>query len=68
MRAEMDKPESPHAGTIRANMSAGRVGPPELTVGLLRQRMELAIRTQGMRMFILDGERTLSSRTQECLC
>ncbi|KAI5359233.1 Putative adenylate kinase/UMP-CMP kinase, P-loop containing nucleoside triphosphate hydrolase [Septoria linicola] len=55
LRAEMNKPGSLYAEIIRANMSAGRVGPPELTTRLLRQRMEIAIRTQGIRTFILDG-------------
>jgi UMP-CMP kinase len=53
LREEMAIDGSPYADVIRENMAAGRVGPPELTVGLLRRRMEVAI-TIGICTFVLD--------------
>jgi UMP-CMP kinase len=54
LREEMAIDGSPYADIIRENMAAGRVGPPELTVGLFRRRMEVAI-TKGIYAFVLDG-------------
>lgn len=54
LRAEMETEGSRYAEIISENMAAGRIGPPELTVGLLRRRMEAAVRN-GTRTFILDG-------------
>jgi UMP-CMP kinase len=43
LRAELQKPDSPYAQTIRGNMSEGRVGPPHITVALLKAAMADAI-------------------------
>lgn len=55
MRGEMNTPGSPYAEIIKENMSTGRVGPPELTVGVLRRRMESIMGDGSVRAFILDG-------------
>lgn len=55
LRQEMQS-GSPYAQIIKQNMSAGMVGPPALTVGLLRRRMETSILERGISTFILDGK------------
>ncbi|KAK3677290.1 hypothetical protein LTR78_002828 [Recurvomyces mirabilis] len=54
MRAEMEREDSPYASIIKDNMLAGRVGPKELTVGIVKQHIEEAIR-KGVCTFVLDG-------------
>ncbi|KAK4621954.1 Uridylate kinase [Fulvia fulva] len=54
LRAEMADKNNPHAQTIKDNMTAGRVGPPHLTVGLLKKRI-LAAMERGIQTFVLDG-------------
>lgn len=55
MRSEMNRNGSPYASIIRENMLAGRVGPKELTVGVVRRHIEDAM-SKGVRTFVLDGK------------
>jgi len=54
LRAEAGKPSSPYAEIIKENMRLGRVGPKEITVGVLRRCIEDAVE-EGVEMVLLDG-------------
>jgi len=54
LRIEATKPSSPYADIIKKNMRLGRVGPKEITVGVLRRCMEGAVE-EGVEMILLDG-------------
>lgn len=56
MRAETENPLSPYAELIRANILEGKVGPPEMAVGLLKTAMEIISKEDGMTGFLVDGE------------
>lgn len=47
--------ESPHADIIRANMLAGTIGPIEITMAILKERVA-KLMEGGTRVFMLDGE------------
>ncbi|KAF2768391.1 P-loop containing nucleoside triphosphate hydrolase protein [Teratosphaeria nubilosa] len=36
-------------------MLAGRLGPPEMTVGVLKSRLQAAVKQDGVTTFVLDG-------------
>lgn len=56
LRSELDKPNSEYASIIRRNMAEGRVGPPEITLALLKSTMfEKAMIGEGVKMFLIDG-------------
>lgn len=57
LRAEMNRPQSPHAAIIRQNMLSGTVGPKEVTVGILKSHI-LRSMQEGTYVFVLDGEPT----------
>lgn len=59
LRQEMDRPGSLNADIIRENMTAGRVGPKEITVAILRDYM-LRSAAAGKHVFVLDGKMTVS--------
>lgn len=54
LRQEMQRPGSQYAEIIRENMIAGRVGPKEITISIVRDHMLRSV-AQGTRAFILDG-------------
>ncbi|KXH45141.1 uridylate kinase [Colletotrichum simmondsii] len=55
LREEMERgEESPHADIIRANMLAGTIGPVEITMAILKDRIA-KLMEGGTRVFILDG-------------
>ncbi|OMP83786.1 Uridylate kinase [Diplodia seriata] len=54
LRAEVEREGSPYASIIRENMLAGRVGPKEITVGILKRHNMDAVQ-KGMQTFVLDG-------------
>lgn len=54
LRQEINRPGSQHADVIRENMIAGRVGPKELTIAILREHILRSV-ARGTRAFILDG-------------
>ena len=54
LRAEAAKPESPYASIIEENMRLGRVGPKEITVGILQKHIEEG-KSEGTQTFLLDG-------------
>ncbi|KXH41467.1 uridylate kinase [Colletotrichum nymphaeae SA-01] len=55
LREEMNRgEESPHADIIRANMPAGTIGPIEITMAILKDRIT-KLMEGGTRAFILDG-------------
>ncbi|KAG7042147.1 uridylate kinase [Colletotrichum scovillei] len=47
--------ESPHADIIRANMLAGTIGPIEITMAILKDRIT-KLMEGGTRVFILDDD------------
>lgn len=55
LRTEMSKPTSEYAGIIQKNMTEGRIGPPEITVGLLKVAMVEAVVERGVKVFLVDG-------------
>lgn len=55
MRAETENPLSPYAELIRANILEGKIGPPEMAVGLLKARIE-KISEEGVSGFLIDGK------------
>ncbi|KAK1708903.1 adenylate kinase-domain-containing protein [Colletotrichum acutatum] len=55
LREEMERgEESPHADIIRANMLAGKIGPIEITMAILKNRIT-KLMEGGTQVFILDG-------------
>ncbi|KAM0433482.1 hypothetical protein ACHAPT_004362 [Fusarium lateritium] len=54
LRAEMERQGSPHRAMIRTNMMRGSVGPPEITVGILKDHIHQRFE-QGSRVFVIDG-------------
>lgn len=54
LREEMERPGSPYVDEINENMVLGRVGRPELTVKLLRKRIDEAVEA-GIHHVILDS-------------
>ncbi|KAK1489091.1 hypothetical protein CTAM01_11240 [Colletotrichum tamarilloi] len=55
LREEMERGEEcPHADIIRANMLAGTIGPIEITMAILKDRIT-KLMEGGTRVFILDG-------------
>ena len=54
LRAEVET-GGPHADTIEDLIGPGNLAPDDITVDLLKQAMEQAIRTTGRRNFLLDG-------------
>lgn len=54
LRAEAAKPNSPYTSIIEENMRLGRVGPKEITVGVLQSHMKEACE-QGLHTVFLDG-------------
>ncbi|KAL1626204.1 hypothetical protein SLS54_003038 [Diplodia seriata] len=61
LRAEVEREGSPYASIIRENMLAGRVGPKEITVGILKRHNMDAVQ-KGMQTFVLDGQWRLVSQ------
>jgi UMP-CMP kinase len=55
LRAELEKPESEYAHIIRQNMSEGRIGPPQITISLLRAALAKDIDGEKPRIFFVDG-------------
>jgi UMP-CMP kinase len=60
LRTEMNREGSPFVEEIRNNMLAGRVGPKEITVGVLRHHIACAMQ-EGIRTFVLDGKLSVDS-------
>ncbi len=56
LRAEIENPLSPYAELIRANILEGKIGPPEMAVGLLKAAMENVSQEEGAAGFLIDGE------------
>ncbi|KAH6838529.1 adenylate kinase-domain-containing protein [Chaetomium sp. MPI-CAGE-AT-0009] len=54
LRQEINRPGSQYADMIRENMIAGRLGPKEIIVSILRDHMLRSL-AQGPHGFILDG-------------
>jgi UMP-CMP kinase len=54
LRQEISRPGSEYADIIRENMMAGRVGPKEITISILRDHIRRSV-AKGTRAFILDG-------------
>ncbi|KAK3307290.1 adenylate kinase-domain-containing protein [Chaetomium strumarium] len=54
LRQEINRPGSQYAGIIRENMMAGKVGPKEITISIVRDHMQRSL-AEGTRAFILDG-------------
>ncbi|KAJ3543056.1 hypothetical protein NM208_g3780 [Fusarium decemcellulare] len=54
LRAEINRPGSPHADIIRQNMLTGTFGPKEITVEILKSHI-LRSMQQGTCAFVLDG-------------
>lgn len=56
LRAQIGRDEeSPQAAIIKENMALGRIGPPEITIGALRNRIDEAM-ANGTTTFALDGK------------
>lgn len=55
LRAESAQPNSPYRDIITENMRSGRVGPKEITVGILKTNVAAAY-DRGVRVVLLDGE------------
>lgn len=58
MRAELEKPDSIWASTIRANMAEGKAGEPNMSIPLLRAAMVEKAENEGVNVFLVDGELT----------
>jgi UMP-CMP kinase len=56
LRAELENPDSKWAPLIRANMAEGRVGPAQMTVGLLKAAMIQKTKDHDITTFLIDGE------------
>lgn len=56
LREEIKRPGSIHGPTIERNMREGRVGPMEITVGLLREAIVRAKNTANTTRFLIDGK------------
>ncbi|KAI4619985.1 hypothetical protein J4E80_004510 [Alternaria sp. BMP 0032] len=54
LRAEAAKPDSPYTSIIEDNIRNGRVGPKEITVGVLQSHIKEAL-DNGIQTFFLDG-------------
>ena len=55
LRAEKDKVGSEFGKIITRNMQEGKIGPPEITVELLRKAIEDDLTQNGIKVFLLDG-------------
>ena len=57
LRAEADKPDSPWAETLKANLATGAIGKPEMTVALIKEHIRTTLRsaTVPIRTWLLDG-------------
>ena len=55
LRAEMARPDSPYASIIEDNIRNGRVGPMEITIGLLGNAIREIMAETGNTLFLLDG-------------
>ncbi|KAM7209841.1 hypothetical protein V8F06_014776 [Rhypophila decipiens] len=55
LRKKVAQPGSPFGSIIRENMSAGRVGPKEITVTILKDYILQSVAALGTHVFILDG-------------
>jgi hypothetical protein len=56
LRAEVARPDSRYAAIIEKNMKAGRIGPPEITVPLLKAAMREKAENEGETVFLIDGK------------
>ena len=56
LRAEKDKVDSHYGGIIARNMAEGRIGPPEITVELLRKAVEIDRAENDINLFLIDGD------------
>lgn len=56
LREEQDKPDSPHADSIKQALVAGQIVPVEVSLGLLRAAMEAKAQEMGRdTLFLVDG-------------
>lgn len=68
LRAELAKVESQYANIIRQNMSEGRVGPPEITLALLKAAMsEKAVKGEET-VFLVGGMHRSRPSTSKTPC
>ncbi|KAF2653253.1 putative URA6-uridine-monophosphate kinase, partial [Lophiostoma macrostomum CBS 122681] len=54
LRAEAQKENSPWAALIQENIKAGKLGPREMVVGIIKQEIN-ALVEKGIRVFFVDG-------------
>jgi UMP-CMP kinase len=55
LRSEVQKENSPWAALIQENIKAGKLGPKEMLVGIIKQEIEILM-NQGIQVFFVDGE------------
>jgi UMP-CMP kinase len=56
LRSELTRPNSKYASIIRDNMMSGKVGPPQITVSLLLDRMREWSAGHSSSLFVIDGK------------
>ncbi|KAK3402399.1 adenylate kinase-domain-containing protein [Sordaria brevicollis] len=57
LRAEAQRPDSPYADVLKANLAKGAIGDPHMTVGLIKQHIIMTLKSAKapIRTYLLDG-------------
>lgn len=59
LREETKRKDSPYAKLITRNIKEGKIGPKEMTVGLMKNKIKEKA-ADGVHVFLLDGETDLT--------